>query len=64
MENFLSSKQNFGGDNYERDIYEEEENKIGEWNKRVKQQDEQLDEIHKGVGKLKKEAGTDTLLIK
>jgi hypothetical protein len=58
LENFLSSKQNFGGDNYERDIYEEEENKIGEWNKRVKQQDEQLDEIHKGVGKLKKEAGT------
>ena len=57
MENFLGSKQNFG-DNNERDIYEEEENKIEEWNRRMKKQDEQLDEIHKGVGKLKKEAGT------
>ena len=57
LEKFLNSKQQLG-DNNERDIYEEEENKIDEWNKRVKKQDEQLDEIHKGVGKLKKEAGT------
>ena len=57
LENFLTSKQIFE-DNNERDIYEEEENKIDEWNKRIKQQDEQLDEIHEGVGKLKKEAGT------
>ena len=60
LEKFLTSNQIIGnneGDIAERDIYEEEENKIGEWNQRIKQQDEQLDEIHKGVGKLKKEAG-------
>ena len=56
LETFLNSNQNVG-DNVERGIYEEEENKIEEWNNRIKKQDEQLDEIHKGVGKLKKEAG-------
>ena len=40
-----------------RDLYEEEENKIGEWKTRIKNQDDQLDEIHKGVGILKQEAG-------
>ena len=57
LENYLSSQQMEGNYN-KRDIYEEEENKIDEWNKRIKQQDEQLDEIHKGVGKIKQEAGT------
>lgn len=57
LENFLSRKQIVGNDNM-RDIYVEEDNKIDEWNKRIKQQDDQLDQIHQGVGQLKKEAGT------
>ena len=56
LEQFLNDK---GGDSYVvgRDIYEEENNKIDEWKNRVKDQDMQLDEIHKGVGQLKYEAG-------
>ena len=60
LENFLNDNKNEGENNI-RDIYEEEENKIDEWNNRIKQQDEQLDGIHKGMGKLKREvaiAGT------
>ena len=56
LENFLSSKQMKNEDINEREIYEEEENKIDEWKNRVKVQDDQLDEIHKNVGKLKLEA--------
>ena len=56
LENFLSSKQMKNEDINEREIYEEEENKIDEWKNRVKVQDEQLDEIHKNVGELKLEA--------
>ena len=60
LENFINENKNEGENNI-RDIYEEEENKIDEWNNRIKQQDEQLDGIHKGMGKLKREvaiAGT------
>ena len=55
LEQFLNDK---GRDSYVvgRDLYEEENNKIGEWKNRVKDQDMQLDEIHKGVGQLKYEA--------
>ena len=59
LENFLKTNSNEGYEgenNNTRNIYEEEENQIGEWNTRVKHQDEQLGEIHKNVGKLKKEA--------
>ena len=59
LENFLKTNNNEGYEgenNNTRNIYEEEENQIGEWNTRVKHQDEQLGEIHKNVGKLKKEA--------
>jgi len=55
LENFLNDNKNQGENNV-RDIYEEEENKIDEWNNRIKQQDEKLDDIHKGMGKLKREA--------
>lgn len=54
LEQFLSTNNN--SYNVERDLYEEENNKIGEWNRRVKGQDEQLDEIHRGVRGLKNEA--------
>ena len=58
LEQFLTTNNSFQNDINNRDIYEEEENKIGEWNNRIKTQDDKLDEIHKGVGKLKKEAKT------
>ena len=56
LEQFLNTN-NSSGNNEGRALYEEEEKKIGEWKYRMKNQDEQLDEIHKGVGQLKYEAG-------
>ena len=56
LEQFLNTNNSLGN-NEGRGLYEEEEKKIGEWNYRMKNQDEQLDEIHKGVGQLKYEAG-------
>ena len=56
LEQFLNTN-NSSGNNEGRALYEEEEKKIGEWKYRMKNQDEQLDEIHKGVGQLKHEAG-------
>ena len=58
LEQFLTTNNSFQKDINNRDIYEEEENKIGEWNNRIKTQDTKLDEIHIGVGKLKQEART------
>ena len=58
LEQFLETNNSFQNDINVRDLYEEEENKIGEWNNRVKRQDDKLDEIHIGVGKLKQEART------
>ena len=58
LEQFLNSNQNSNNVGGGRDLYEEEENKIGEWKNRMKYQDDQLDEIHKGVGRLKQEANT------
>ena len=55
LEQFINS--NKINNSMGRDLYEEEENKIGEWKNRMKNQDDQLDEIHKGVGVLKQEAG-------
>lgn len=40
----------------EREIYQEEQDKIDEWNKRVQAQDQELEEIHKNVKMLKNEA--------
>ena len=54
LEQFLNTKQS--SNNADRELYEEEEKKIGEWKNRIKDQDEQLDEIHRGVGQLKHEA--------
>ena len=58
LEQFLNN--NGRNSNVGRDIYEEEENKIGEWKNRINDQDQQLDEIHRGVGQLKYEAGAVT----
>ena len=58
LEQFLTTNNSFQNDINNRDIYEEEENKIGEWKNRIKTQDDKLDEIHKGVGKIKQEAKT------
>ena len=55
LEQFLN-KNNSNSNVVGRELYEEEENKIGMWKNRVKEQDEQLDEIHIGVGQLKNEA--------
>ena len=59
LEQFLNNNNNNNSNSYlpGRELYEEEEKKIGIWKNRVKEQDEQLDEIHKGVGRLKYEAG-------
>lgn len=56
LEQFLNTN-NTSGNMIDRSLYTEEENKIGIWKNRVKDQDDQLDEIHKGVGRLKYEAG-------
>ena len=58
LEQFLTTNNNFQNEANDRDIYEEEDNKIGEWKGRVKNQDDKLEEIHIGVGKLKREATT------
>jgi chromosome segregation ATPase len=55
LEQFLN-KNNTNSNAAGRELYEEEENKIGMWKNRVKEQDEQLDEIRGGVGRLKNEA--------
>ena len=58
LEQFLNS--NKGGNGYNgyggRELYQEEEDKIKEWKNRINDQDNQLEEIHKGVGQLKYEA--------
>ena len=56
LEQFLNTN-NSSGNNEGRALYEEEEKKMEEWNYRMKNQDEQLDDIHKGVRQLKYEAG-------
>lgn len=54
LEDFLN--QNILIENSEqREMYEEEKNKVGEWKIRVKNQDEKLDEIHKGLKEIKNE---------
>ena len=56
LEQFLNSNKSKNTLNQSRELYEEEGNKIEEWKNRAKNQDEQLDDIHKGVGILKQEA--------
>ena len=56
LEQFLNSNMNSNSNIVGRDLIDEESNKIGEWKNRVKDQDQELDNIHKGVGQLKKEA--------
>ena len=56
LEQFLNTN-NSNGNAAGRELYEEEEKKMGDWKNRVKDQNEQLDEIHKGVGQIKYQAG-------
>ena len=56
LEQFLNSNKAGSGYNDSRGLYQEEDDKIGEWKNRVNDQDAQLDDIHKGVGNLKYEA--------
>lgn len=55
LEDFLQ-KSNFNNNSEQRDLYDEEANKINEWNVRRKNQDEKLDEINHGLKILKEEA--------
>ena len=53
LDELLQKKNN---ENYqERDLYDEEKNKMEEWKKEVEKQDKDLDEIHDGVKVLKNE---------
>ena len=55
LEDFLN--KNISNDNSEqREMYEEEKNKMDDWKIRVKNQDEKLDEIRKGLNEIKNEA--------
>ena len=49
-------KNNDNNQNYpDRELYDEEIDKMNEWKNRVKKQDQELEEVHEGVKALKKE---------
>lgn len=55
LEALLESKKNKENKNVDRDLYDEEIDKMNEWKDRVKKQDEELDVVHEGVKALKHE---------
>ena len=55
LDDFLK-RSKFNENSEQRELFEEEKNKIEEFDRRKKQQDEQLDEIHKGIIQIKNEA--------
>ena len=55
LEALLESKKNKENKNVDRDLYDEEIDKMNEWKNRVKKQDEELDVVHEGVKALKHE---------
>lgn len=57
LEQFLNNNSSYQEGGAGRDIYEEEQGKIDEWNRRKNNQDAELEIIHQGVGKLRREAG-------
>ena len=56
LDDILKKNKNFEDSTQEREPYEEEINKINEWDERKKKQDEKLEEIGIGVRELKYEA--------
>ena len=55
LDEFLK-KSKFNENSEQRELFEEERNKIDEFKRREKDQDEQLDEIHRGIKQIKNEA--------
>lgn len=55
LEDFLK-RSKFNENSEQRELYEEEKNKMGEWNERVKGQDKKLEDIRIGVRIIKGEA--------
>ena len=56
LENILEKRKEMGENSDERELYEEENDKIEDWKARVKDQDEMLDEVEEGVKNIKNEA--------
>lgn len=56
LENILEKRKEMGENSDERELYEEENDKIEDWKARVKDQDEMLDEVGEGVKNIKNEA--------
>ena len=56
LEEFLKKSQNLEDSTHERELNEEQKDKMNEWKKREKLQDEKLEVIGRGVGKLKDQA--------
>lgn len=56
LENILEKRKEMGENSDERELYEEENDKIEDWKARVKDQDEMLDEVNEGVKNIKNEA--------
>ena len=56
FEDLLKKQKNIRDSTQERDIFQEEEDKIREWDEIKKQQDEALEAVHEGVKNLKYEA--------
>ena len=52
----LMEKYNKAENEEQREIYEEEQNKINEWNAKIEQQNEDLNDILIGIRNIKKEA--------
>ena len=55
LENYLEQRKNNKYNCADREIYDEEKEKMNEWDDRIQKQDRGLDEVHKGVKNLKYE---------
>ena len=55
LENYLEQRKNNKYNYADREIYDEEKEKMNEWDDRIQKQDRGLDEVHKGVKNLKYE---------
>ena len=53
LEEFLKKSQNLEDSTHDRELNEEQKDKVNEWNNKGKLQDEKLEVIRQGVGKLK-----------
>ena len=55
LEKYLEQRKNTKNNYVDRDLYQEEIDKMNEWDNRIKKQDEGLEEVHKDVKNLKYE---------